>query len=60
MIRPDPPVDHEAIRVEVDHRRRQQALGALLSRLADEHGPLDSVDDEAEILRYMQLLGGAS
>jgi Post-segregation antitoxin CcdA len=49
-----------AIRTEVERRRRHQALGALLDRLAREHGPLDETDDEAEIARYMQLLGGAA
>ena len=51
---------NEAIRVEVERRRRQEALGELLARLAHEHGPLDSAQDEAEIARYMQLLGGAA
>ena len=51
---------NEAIRVEVDRRRRQEALGALLARLAQEDGSLDTDDDEAEVARYMQLLGGAS
>ena len=50
---------NEAIRVEVDRRRRQEALGALLARLAHEDGSLDTDDDEAEVARYMQLLGGA-
>jgi predicted transcriptional regulator len=50
---------NEAIRVEVDRRRRQAALGELLARLAREDGSLDTDDDEAEVARYMQLLGGA-
>jgi len=29
-----------------------------LKRLADEDGPLDSAEDEAEIARYMSLLNG--
>ena len=51
---------NEAIRVEVDRRRRQRALGELLARLAREDGLLDTDDDEVEVARYMQLLGGAS
>lgn len=39
-------------------RKRQQALGDLLDHLADERGKLDTAEDEAEIVRYMRLLGG--
>jgi len=35
-----------------------QALGNLLDHLADERGKLDTPEDEAEIARYMRLLGG--
>jgi len=33
-----------------------RALGELLDRLAGEDGPLNSVEDEAEIARYVSLL----
>jgi hypothetical protein len=33
-------------------------LADLLERLADERGHLDTPEDEAEIARYMCLLGG--
>jgi hypothetical protein len=36
----------------------QQALADLLDRLAGERGRLDTPEDEAEIARYMRLLGG--
>ena len=49
---------NEAIRVEVVRRRRQRALVDLLGRLEAEAGPLDSAEDEAEISRFMRLLGG--
>src|SRR5512142_3156436 len=47
-----------ALRDDVERRRRQQALGALLDRLAAERGPLDTSEDESEVRRYMRLLGG--
>ncbi|MGD0683578.1 MAG: type II toxin-antitoxin system CcdA family antitoxin [Streptosporangiaceae bacterium] len=47
-----------ALRADLENRRRQRALGDLLDRLAAERGPLDGVDDEAEIARFMRLLGG--
>jgi antitoxin CcdA len=47
-----------ALRDELARRRRHRALGALLDRLDAEEGPLDSPEDEAEIARYMRLLGG--
>ena len=47
-----------AIRNEIDARRRHKALGTLLDRLSDEAGPLDTAEDEAEIVRYMRLIGG--
>jgi hypothetical protein len=46
------------LRAEVDRRRRHRALQALLDRLALDDGPLSS-DDEEEILRYEQALGGS-
>lgn len=48
------------LRDELARRRRWRALGALLDRLDEEQGPLDTPEDEAEIARYMRLLGGAS
>jgi antitoxin CcdA len=49
---------NSALRAEFTRRKRQQALTDLLDRLADERGPLDTPEDEAEIARYMRLLGG--
>ena len=51
---------NSALRAEFTRRRRQQALADLLDRLADERGRLDTPEDEAEITRYMRLLGGVS
>jgi hypothetical protein len=47
-----------ALRAEFIRRRRQRALERLLDHLADERGELDTPEDEAEIARYMRLLGG--
>ena len=49
---------NSALRAEVGRRRRQQALAQLLDHLAEERGSLDTPEDEAEIARYMRLLGG--
>jgi hypothetical protein len=49
---------NEALRNEVGRQRGQEALGALLDRLSCDDGPLDTATDEAEIARYMRLLGG--
>jgi hypothetical protein len=49
---------NDALRNEVARQRQRQALGVLLDRLAREDGPLDTPEDEAEIARYMRLLGG--
>ena len=49
---------NSALRAEFTRRQRQQALADLLGRLADERGRLDTPEDEAEIARYMRLLGG--
>jgi hypothetical protein len=49
---------NSAVRAEFTRRKRQQALEDLLDRLADERGRLDTPEDEAEIARYMRLLGG--
>ena len=49
---------NSALRAEVTRRRRQQALADLLDHLAAERGGLDTPEDEAEIARYMRLLGG--
>lgn len=46
---------NEAIRAEVERRRRHRALRALLSRLDAEDGPL-TAGDEAEIERYRRIL----
>jgi len=48
---------NQAVRAEVERRRRQRALRSLLDRLDVEEGPLGP-DDEAEIARYEQALGG--
>ena len=47
-----------ALRADLESRHRQRALRELLDRLADERGPLDSTEDQAEIARFMCLLGG--
>jgi hypothetical protein len=49
---------NSALRTEFTRRGRQQALADLLDHLADERGRLDTPEDEAEIARYMRLLGG--
>jgi antitoxin CcdA len=49
---------NSALRAEFTRRRREQALADLLDHLADERGRLDTPEDEAEIARYMRLLGG--
>ena len=49
---------NEALRVDLTKRRRQRALGKLLDRLEAERGPLNTPEDEAEIQRFMELLGG--
>jgi hypothetical protein len=51
---------NSALRAEFTRRKRQQALANLLDRLADERGSLDTPEDEAEIARYMRLLGGVT
>jgi hypothetical protein len=51
---------NSALRAEFTRRKRQQALADLLDRLADERGRLDTPEDEAEIARYMRLLGGVT
>jgi antitoxin component of MazEF toxin-antitoxin module len=51
---------NSALRAEFIRRKRQQALADLLDRLADERGRLDTTEDEAEIARYMRLLGGVA
>lgn len=45
------------LRAEVERRRRQRALRALLDRLAAEDGPLGP-DDADEIARFVRALGG--
>lgn len=49
---------NSALRAEFARRKRQQALADLLDHLADERGKLDTAEDEAQIARYMRLLGG--
>ena len=49
---------NSALRAEFTRRKRQQALADLLDSLAGERGRLDTPEDEAEIARYMRLLGG--
>ncbi|HET9895659.1 MAG TPA: type II toxin-antitoxin system CcdA family antitoxin [Streptosporangiaceae bacterium] len=49
---------NSALRAEFTRRRRQQALTDLLDQMADERGVLDTPEDQAEIARYMRLLGG--
>lgn len=49
---------NSALRAEFTRRKRQQALADLLDHLADERGKLDTPEDQAEIARYMRLLGG--
>ena len=49
---------NSALRAEFTKRKRQQALADLLDHLADERGGLDTPEDQAEIARYMRLLGG--
>jgi len=49
---------NSALRAEFIRRKRHQALEDLLDHLADERGKLDTPEDEAEIARYMRLLGG--
>lgn len=51
---------NSALRAEFTKRKRQQALEQLLDHLAGERGVLDTPDDEAEIARYMRLLGGVA
>jgi antitoxin CcdA len=51
---------NSALRAEFTRRQRQQALTSLLDHLAEERGALDTPEDEAEIARYMRLLGGAN
>jgi antitoxin CcdA len=51
---------NSVLRAEFTRRKQQQALADLLDRLADERGGLDTPEDEAEIGRYMRLLGGTT
>jgi hypothetical protein len=48
---------NDAIRTEIFRRRRQRALREFLDELSAEDGPL-TAEDESEIARYQQLLGG--
>jgi antitoxin CcdA len=49
---------NSALRAEFARRQRHQALSDLLDHLAEDRGRLDTPEDEAEIARYMRLLGG--
>jgi post-segregation antitoxin (ccd killing protein) len=49
---------NSALRAEFTKRKREQALTELLDHLAEVRGRLDTPEDEAEIARYMRLLGG--
>jgi hypothetical protein len=51
---------NDAVRAEVERRRQQRALERLLAHLDESEGPLDGDADEAEILRFMRLLGGVA
>jgi Post-segregation antitoxin CcdA len=51
---------NSALRAEFTRRKRHQALADLLDHLADERGELDTAEDQAEIARYMRLLGGVA
>jgi antitoxin component of MazEF toxin-antitoxin module len=51
---------NSVLRAEFARRKRQQDLGDLLDRLANERGRLDTSEDAAEIARYMRLLGGSA
>jgi antitoxin CcdA len=51
---------NSALRAEFTRRKRQRALADLLGHLAEERGELDTAEDEAEIARYMRLLGGVA
>lgn len=51
---------NSALRAELIRRKRQQALAGLLDHLAVERGRLDTAEDEAEVARYMRLLGGSA
>jgi hypothetical protein len=51
---------NSALRAEFTRGKRQQALAGLLGHLAEERGGLDTPEDEAEIARYMRLLGGTA
>lgn len=50
---------NDALRNEMASRRRQRALGDFLDHLEQTEGPLNTPEDEAEIQRFMRLLGGA-
>ncbi len=49
-----------ALRDELARRRRFRALGAFLDHLANDRGSLDTPEDDAEIARFMHLLGGSA
>lgn len=49
---------NEALRAEVERRRRHRALLDLLARLEATDGPLNTAKDAAEVARFVRLLGG--
>ena len=50
------PQVNEALRVEIDRRRRQAALDELVRELTEKYGQLDSPEDREAIDRYVELL----
>jgi antitoxin CcdA len=49
---------NEALRADLAEKRRRRALDTLLEHLAEQNGPLDTPEDEAEMHRLMELMGG--
>jgi predicted transcriptional regulator len=49
---------NDAVRHEVERRRRHHALEQFLAELDAADGPLASPEDELAIAHYMRLLGG--
>jgi post-segregation antitoxin (ccd killing protein) len=44
---------NDAIRAELERRRRHRLLGAMLDELTEAHGPID----EKLVTKYLELLG---
>jgi antitoxin CcdA len=49
---------NDALRSDLAARRRHRFLSDFLDHLDETEGPLDTPEDEANIARFMQLLGG--